>query len=393
MYHLLLVNENPDVLTRLQQSISWDELGFERIDHVTNSEQAMRLMDECYYEIVITDTHIKPFNGFSLFRWISQQHQNTQVIFLVNRGKYPEARIAFQSGAIDYLAVPANPSDLKASIIAALNRVGSDTIISESIVIPEYFIRHWLLGDIESQKLSVLAVSTGIKIDLLFYNIVLLKIAGISRRAIGQAARNVEKKLKEFGDIYMFHDMPGEYAFVVGGDRVGKEFLLPVIQKLGQTPPFQEALWSVGEAVPSWLSVSNLYEKSLTQMAKLSNQLTESDENELMQSSFVSDYTIEQHFSPLIQHAVDIINREFRSALSLNIIAQRLNASTNYLGFLFHQDTGAYFSDYLNSIRISEAKHLLRDTDESIDSIPFSQTAERIARLSLITGSSRTKKG
>ena len=50
-------------------------------------------------------------------------------------------------------------------------------------------------------------------------------------------------------------------------------------------------------------------------------------------------------------------------------LSTELNTNANYLGQLFKEETGEYFSDYLNRIRINKAKELLRNTDRNTKDI------------------------
>lgn len=46
----------------------------------------------------------------------------------------------------------------------------------------------------------------------------------------------------------------------------------------------------------------------------------------------------------------------------MQILASRFNVNNIYLGRLFKEETGEYFSDYLNRIRLEMAKKLLEST-------------------------------
>ncbi|MGG4036539.1 response regulator transcription factor [Paenibacillus cisolokensis] len=56
------------------------------------------------------------------------------------------------------------------------------------------------------------------------------------------------------------------------------------------------------------------------------------------------------------------VEEHFREDLSLQTVADRLHASSIYLGRLFKAETGEYFNDRLNRLRIDEARRLLRET-------------------------------
>ncbi len=72
----------------------------------------------------------------------------------------------------------------------------------------------------------------------------------------------------------------------------------------------------------------------------------------------------------VIDRALDYIREHFdRSDLSLNSVAEAVNLSPSYLGAQFKRQTGTTYINFLTTLRIEEAKRLLRSTDLSIQSI------------------------
>ncbi len=66
--------------------------------------------------------------------------------------------------------------------------------------------------------------------------------------------------------------------------------------------------------------------------------------------------------NPSIAKAVDYMKKNFSKELSIETMAAHLGITPNYYSHLFKKETGIPFSEYLNKIRIHEAKELLRQT-------------------------------
>lgn len=64
-----------------------------------------------------------------------------------------------------------------------------------------------------------------------------------------------------------------------------------------------------------------------------------------------------------IARAIDYIDRNIDSDLSLGTVAEAVALSRQYLSSLFHQQTGSTFVDYITARRIERARHLLATTD------------------------------
>lgn len=79
-------------------------------------------------------------------------------------------------------------------------------------------------------------------------------------------------------------------------------------------------------------------------------------------------------YSQKVQFAVQYVHRNYNdSNLSLKTLADKLAINSAYLGRQFSMETGVFFSDYLNEVRIRHAKQLLNTTH-----LKLAEVAERV---------------
>ena len=65
----------------------------------------------------------------------------------------------------------------------------------------------------------------------------------------------------------------------------------------------------------------------------------------------------------MVQNALTYVNSNYTNDnLSLKTIAAEMEVNAAYLGREFARETGEFFNDYLNRIRIAKALHLLTTT-------------------------------
>ena len=69
---------------------------------------------------------------------------------------------------------------------------------------------------------------------------------------------------------------------------------------------------------------------------------------------------------PIINQVLKIMDREYKSDLPLDEMAQRMNVTPEYLSTLFNREMGENFSTFLRKFRISHAKRLLKGTDMKV---------------------------
>ena len=70
-----------------------------------------------------------------------------------------------------------------------------------------------------------------------------------------------------------------------------------------------------------------------------------------------------------IQQMTQYIERNFQKNISLTTLADTFHFNYNYVSKLFSQHYNTSFTDYLNSIRLNEARHLLLTSDSNLSEI------------------------
>ncbi len=76
-----------------------------------------------------------------------------------------------------------------------------------------------------------------------------------------------------------------------------------------------------------------------------------------------------QQLSPICQLAMQYVAANFTDYVSIKGFCTLHNINASYFGFLFRKETGIYFNDYVNQIRINHAMLLLKNTSHKISQI------------------------
>ncbi len=70
-----------------------------------------------------------------------------------------------------------------------------------------------------------------------------------------------------------------------------------------------------------------------------------------------------------VKKAVDYIRAHFQENIALETVAAHVGLNASYFSSSFKKNVGLSFRDYVNSVRIEEAKTLMRNTDYSLANI------------------------
>ena len=77
----------------------------------------------------------------------------------------------------------------------------------------------------------------------------------------------------------------------------------------------------------------------------------------------------QEGFSPIIRRILTYISDNLTSSVSIKQFCTQTKTNAAYIGRLFKEETGVYFSDYVSMLRIRRAKVLLEETDDTVGNI------------------------
>lgn len=107
--HVLLVEDEIN-MARTQAKIL-QRRGYV-VDTASNGREALRLLAESAFDLVITDLKMPVMDGMQLLREMHAKERGYPVIVLTGHGTIESAVEAMKCGAVDYLTKPCNPDEL-----------------------------------------------------------------------------------------------------------------------------------------------------------------------------------------------------------------------------------------------------------------------------------------
>ncbi|MEW6296160.1 MAG: sigma-54 dependent transcriptional regulator [Thermodesulfobacteriota bacterium] len=107
--HILLVEDEMN-MAKMQAKIL-QRKGY-AVETACNGREALRLLDQSAFDVVITDLKMPVMDGMQLLRAMNAKERGCQVIVLTGHGTIESAVEAMQLGAVDYLTKPCNPDEL-----------------------------------------------------------------------------------------------------------------------------------------------------------------------------------------------------------------------------------------------------------------------------------------
>ena len=108
-YRVLLVDDEEEFVSALSERLMLRGI---EVESALNGEEALALMVEKEFEVVILDVMMPGLGGLEVLRQIKTTHQNTQVILLTGHGATREGIEGMRLGAFDYLIKPVDIEEM-----------------------------------------------------------------------------------------------------------------------------------------------------------------------------------------------------------------------------------------------------------------------------------------
>lgn len=128
MSKLLLVEDDKTIVENL--CVFLQQEGF-FVESVFGQKQAIELLEEKYYDLVLLDISLADGNGFAICSYI-KQNTDILVIFLTASGDEYSVVTGLDMGADDYISKPFRPRELVSRIGVVLRRSGKASAVLES---------------------------------------------------------------------------------------------------------------------------------------------------------------------------------------------------------------------------------------------------------------------
>lgn len=113
MYKVILVDDEKWSLEGLMNVFPWEEMGFDVIAQLTNSQDALEIIRDQTPDVVFTDIRMPNISGLDLISFTREMGKTSEFIIISGYDDFNYAQQALQLGAFDYRLKPIDPDDAR----------------------------------------------------------------------------------------------------------------------------------------------------------------------------------------------------------------------------------------------------------------------------------------
>ena len=110
--NILLVDDQPNILSSLVSCIPWHSLGISSIHTATSAAAAREILSTHNVDIMITDIEMPHEDGLSLINWVRENNYSVECILLTSHADFFYAKRAISLHVAEYIIQPARDEDV-----------------------------------------------------------------------------------------------------------------------------------------------------------------------------------------------------------------------------------------------------------------------------------------
>lgn len=377
MKKLLVVEDEYLVRIGICSLCDWEKHGYVLIGNACDGAEALAHIAKEVPDILLTDLMMQGMDGFELIRQCKQHYPSIAIVVLSNYNDFESVKRAMQLGAVDYiLKLTTMPQDLldtldKIPIVqTSLPNVDAHEVLAQHIS-P---IRSYLLSLAIERSYTTLdafkaqCLQVGLSLDWNEPFIVQqISIDDFEDKVHSKEIVEPQVLLSTMEHITKEAYDRLEVVHDVIIHREGSLVVLCSCQEMSVEQvesTLSECFAVARENVARFLglTVSSSFSPVCTGL---------SDFATVMQPSNASWHIIGEFMNARqnIKRTMQYINDHIDEHLNLSLLASVAAMSECYYSHVFKQETGIGVKEYINQIRIKNAKMLLRQTDMKISSV------------------------
>lgn len=331
MYKTMIVDDREIFLLELKRMHVWGESsGFVIGGKANNGREALNLLREASYDLVITDIRMPIIDGLQLLHEIKNENLCPCVILLSEYSEFQYARQGIIYGAFDYLVKPAREKELvpllkrakkyldtlpanKASLLTASDPEEDNWSypVSEEKTLIRYF-KEKDITLISLFRTTIDHIYEAMKDNLIKADLMIKKLY----HNLITSVYNEFTWLPYYVHIHYFEEV--DYIHEGNSD-----------------------------------SFKSFYIRKITYLIQLIIRL----------DPLIHDNTVKEIITYILEHP--------ESDLKLKVLAARFFINNTYLSNTFYTKTGIHFNDYITIIKMSRAEYLFKYSDQKIYEISY----------------------
>lgn len=360
MYKVLIADDE-DIIRRGLAGMIAQYPGLEVVAQAEDGELALEEAEKAHPDLMLVDINMPFLNGFEFIKAAKELLPDAEIIIVTGYDDFAFVQKAIQMGVSDYLLKPIMEEPFFTVLKKAVNRLDSRNSSKKYMewltrqmeqnrpALINDFFRSWLRNSMDPLEITDRMQYLKIQIPSP-YRLTILHLRSDPSQEVSIADWDM--------DLLLY-----------GCENIAQEILSPYCQTLLVFRMENGALAIVSEVLDQlqWEQLLDALVSPLEANLHVKVDLVQRQGGDLSAFPEVLDeameeYRAHQRYSEVVVNTIRMIDKQWGDSMfSLQMAADALHVTPNYLSRVFHRETGDTFGSCLAGKRIREAMRLLQN--------------------------------
>ena len=306
LYRLLIVDDEPIILSGMCQVVNWQDLGFTVAATARDGQEALEIIEREKIDVVFSDVRMPRMTGLELSEYLMEHHPEIKVVILSGYNEFEYAQKAIRHGVFAYILKPSVNEEISETFSALKQEMDTERALSpvpvSSFVMTNAGVVDLLFGRTDTQASQFMQSQIEPSVERLVMRLLSIKLdcsplLSDVKYPANTAYRVVQRLMEVFpqsGENSAFLCFAAEVdqstigcvlMGELGAYRIHKPRILAhVVEELTQNSPCSEAIFVLGAEVSRLQDLPAAWQQLTRLQANVSwkgrNAIIEPDDNE-----------------------------------------------------------------------------------------------------------------
>jgi two-component system response regulator YesN len=113
---VIVIDDEPVHVRGIIKYVNWTKLGYDKVVGIFNSKEALTIMQDEKFDLVITDINMPEINGLELIHRINLLGKQPDIMIVSGYNEFTYAQEAIRLGVCAYILKPVKPEEIEENI-------------------------------------------------------------------------------------------------------------------------------------------------------------------------------------------------------------------------------------------------------------------------------------
>ncbi|WNS44087.1 response regulator transcription factor [Paenibacillus sp. MMS20-IR301] len=235
MYKVFIVDDEPFILSGLQDILDWELLGLTITGQAENGQEALEQLREAPADILITDISMPVMTGLELIRAAQEFNPEMKAVVLSGYDEFKYVKEGLSLGIENYLLKPINLEEFHSTLETIVEKLDVSRLDTEwsqytNSVLKDNVLLRWLRGQIDAGELSERLGLLGLSVSKRYVQVALIQ----AEPATEAFRTNAAALVGTHPSFFMFWDSDNDLVLIhnFGDELAGAEGMASMLQEI-----------------------------------------------------------------------------------------------------------------------------------------------------------------